>query len=219
MRYVVAVLAAGLIFGCASKKMSAGYREDDVRRYREIAFVEPDVRVLEIDSKSRVEKDEFAQAIQTVFRDEVSGFVGKTSSTYYGSETLSSRSKALFDSILDAGFSGGKKGDLPKDLVSSDAWPADMREDKVLVARVYGYYKTPALKRAQTMKSIGIGLLTLGFFIPVYTRDETSYRAILLDRRTGAVIFKESIDTDKDPRKPGTAKYFVDKSIRKFFDY
>lgn len=199
--------------GCASKRISSNYSEEQIKAFRNIGVVDPVLNLWELGSSEHSKAADLENPTRAHFRSSLSDFIKKTESRFYPLDELSPRDKDSMVATFDSAFFS-KEIDavkIPDNLLTIT------NEDVVLFLYFAGTYKTKERQRKEFWKSLGIGLATLGFMIPVYYPGTCELYSVLVDKKNRKVVYTDRVVAFDDFRKEKVMTKLLDKSINKFF--
>lgn len=83
---------------------------------------------------------------------------------------------------------------------------------------VTGFQRTKKNFRNQTLKSLGIGLLTLGNAIPIYSKNSITTYTLIFDSNGEKIVFEKKTDlTESKPTKPSVLRSELIKTFRNYY--
>jgi hypothetical protein len=211
---IVITLMASMFAGCATKRISPGHTPETVKRTKSIAVIEPVIDFYEIGIEAKTRLSGYEGAYRTDIASALSGFLERTNSAYYNAVDLKPGQADSVRAFLDSSLFYSRRthtANVPDILMEIG------KEDHVLFIYFYGYYKTDSKSRREFWKSIGIGLLTLGFYIPIYQKEFIGMDSFLVDKKSREVVYHDYVATSGNLREFGAVRRLLDKSIVDYF--
>lgn len=208
----LALLALGFA-GCATKRISPQYTEEQVKAFRNMTVVDPVLNLWEVGSGEHSKALGLESPTRIHFRSRLSGFAQRTSSSFLAIDSLSPADRDSLMGTFDSSFFSSEIDAvrIPQNLLDIGT------EDYVLFSYFSGSYKTEERQRKEFWKSLGIGLATLGFVIPVYYPGSCELYSVLVDRKNRRVVYTDRVGVLDDFRKESVLNKVLDNSIDKFY--
>src|SRR4051812_28418127 len=179
-------LLAGLcvLIGCAGPQLNKNYTKENLKGFTNLTVLEPVVRFTEISSDSQSRKKNVEDSAVATVKNDLAKFIRTSRSNYV--EKINSDS-VFSDSVMEFLSKGFASDDLRE--IKVPAFVKRRYKGKVIFNYIDGYYKTTGLIWKQSLKSIGIGIMTFGMFIPLYQSYSTNMYSMLIDTDKNEVIY------------------------------
>jgi len=214
LKYTISFFIIVNIVSCAASKYNKNYSEETIRQFEKMAIIEPFVEIYELGTDERMLLEDVSNYAKSEFKSYLNPFITDTKSKYYNHAIWQKAQIDTLESLIDTAY--------VKDDVSEVTVPLNLfdgvKEDKIIVSYIKGFIKSDSRRRSERWKTIGIGIITVGMFIPVYYSSNITLYSVMIDRSSNQVVYKERINLlGADPRKSEKIHDIVNKGVTSHF--